>query len=124
MHLIIRFIVNAIVLYLIAKYVPGFNHQMGVWTAVLVAIVFGIVNALIGPVLKLLSWPITWLTHGLFGIVINYILFAITYWLVPAFRDTSTGNPWLANLYGAIIMMLVGTILQQIWKSPAEAVTA
>ncbi|HEY6449083.1 MAG TPA: phage holin family protein [Candidatus Cybelea sp.] len=113
MNWLLRFLINAIVLYLIAKYVPGFNHNVTIWTAVVAAIVFGLVNMLIGPILRLLSAPLTWLTHGLFSIVVNYILFAITVWIAPNFHTTGEISPWLANLYGAIIMMIVSTLMQQ-----------
>lgn len=119
MSLLLRFLVNALVLYLIAKYVPGFNHSVTVWTAIIAAIIFGLVNMLIGPILRLISFPITWLTHGLFSIVINYVLFVITVWLAPNFHNTGEISPWLANLYGAIIMMIVSTLMQQ--GSRAEA---
>jgi putative membrane protein len=120
MHLLIRFIINAIVLYLIAKYVPGFNHNAGIWTAVVAAIVFGLVNAIIGPVLRFLSTPLTWITHGAFSFVINYILFALTIYITPGLRNTGEINGWLANLYGAIIMTVVATIIQQISQSESE----
>jgi putative membrane protein len=110
---LLRFLVNAIVLYLIARYVPGFNHTITIWTAVIAAIVFGLVNAIIGPILRLISLPLTWITHGLFSIVINYILFALTVWIAPNFHTTGEINPWLANLYGAIIMMIVSTLMAQ-----------
>ena len=113
MNWLLRFLINAIVLYLIAKYVPGFNHNVTIWTAVIAAIVFGLVNMLIGPILRLISAPLTWLTHGLFSIVVNYILFAITVWIAPNFHTTGEISPWLANLYGAIIMMIVSTLMQQ-----------
>jgi len=119
-HLLLRFIINAIVLYLIAKFVPGFNHNAGVGTALIAALIFGIVNAIIGPILRLLSAPITWLTHGLFIFVIDYILFALTVWITPGLRNTGEISPWLANLYGTIIMVLVATALQQLWKSEDE----
>jgi putative membrane protein len=116
---LLRFLINAIVLYLIAKYVPGFNHNVTIWTAVIAAIIFGLVNMIIGPILRLLSFPLTWMTHGLFSIVINYILFALTVWIAPNFHTTGEINPWLANLYGAIIMMLVSTLMNL--GSEAEA---
>ncbi|MGC1380307.1 MAG: phage holin family protein [Candidatus Baltobacteraceae bacterium] len=121
MGLVLRFLVNAIVLYLIAKYVPGFNHDITVWTAIIAAVVFGLVNALIGPVLRLISFPITWLTHGLFSLVINYLLFIITVWLAPGFHNTGEISPWLANLYGAIIMMLVSTLMSMGSKAESRA---
>ena len=120
MHLLLRFIINAIVFYLIAKFVPGFNHNAGVGTAFLAALIFGLVNAIVGPILRLISFPITWLTHGLFTFVINYLLFALTVWISPGLRHTGEINPWLADLYGTIIMTLVSTILQQIWRSEDE----
>jgi putative membrane protein len=121
-HLLFRFIVNAIALYLIAKYVPGFNHGVTVWTAVIAAVIFGIVNALIGPVLRLITLPLTIVTFGLFSIVVNLILFAITVWATPNFHTTGEINPWLANLYGAIIMTIVSTIMHQASK-PEGSVT-
>ena len=121
MHLIIRFIVNAIVLYLIARFVPGFNNNVGVWTAIIAAIIFGLVNMFIGPVLRLLTAPLNWLTHGVFAFVVNYILFWLTVWIAPNFKNTGVGWPaWLANLVGALIMMLVATALQQMWMSRSE----
>ena len=120
MQLLIRFVINAVVLYLIAKYVPGFNHEIGVWTAVIAAVIFGIVNAIIGPILRLISFPITWLTHGLFSIVINYILFWLTVVIAPNFKTTGEVSPWLSYLYGAIIMMLVSTGLAYASKSDAD----
>jgi putative membrane protein len=112
-ELLFRFIVNAIVLYLIAKYVPGFNHSVTVGTALIAALVFGIVNAVLGPILRLLSLPLTIVTLGLFSIVINYILFALTVWVTPNFHTTGEISPWLSNLYGAIIMMIVSTLMHQ-----------
>jgi putative membrane protein len=111
MNLVLRFLVNALVLYCIAKYVPGFNHHITIWNAVIAAVVFGLVNVFIGTLLRLISLPLTWITHGLFSLVINYILFAITVHFIGFYDPTSGVNPWLADLYGAIIMMLVSTFL-------------
>jgi putative membrane protein len=109
---LLRFLINAIVLYLIAKYVPGFYHAVGVWSAIGAAVVFGLVNMVIGPILRLISLPLTWITHGLFSFVINYILFAITIHFANFSDPTSGVNPWLADLYGAIIMTIVSTLIQ------------
>lgn len=117
---IFRFIVNTIVLYLIAKYLPGFNHMLGYGTAVIVAVIFGLVNALIGPILRIIALPVTWLSHGLFGIVINYILFVITAHVSPNFQLATGSQAWIDDAYAALVMMLVGTIIQQMWKHPSE----
>jgi len=121
MHLLIRFLINAIALYLIAKYVPGFA-EMSVGTALIAAVIFGLVNAIIGPILRFVTFPITWLTHGLFSIVINYILFWLTVYLTPNFNANGVGGlpRWEVYLIGAVIMMIVSTIAQQLSKSDAE----
>ena len=121
MNLLLRFIVNAIVLYLIAKFVPGFYHDVNIGKALIAAIVFGLVNALIGPILRLISFPITWITHGLFSFVINYLLFVITVRFINFYDPSSGVNPWLADLYGAIIMVIVSTLIQQLSQSEAQA---
>ncbi len=121
MHLLIRFLVNAVALYLIAKYVPGFNHDVGIGTALLAAVIFGIVNAIIGPILRFVTFPITWLTHGLFSVVVNYVLFWLTVLVTPNFSATGSELPkWEAYLIGAVIMMIVSTIVAQASKSEAE----
>lgn len=116
MHLLVRFVINALALYLIARYIPGFNHDLTVWNAAIAAVIFGLVNALIGPILRLIAFPITVLTLGLFSIVVNYALFALAVYWAPGFRTTGEINPWLANFYGALIMMVVSTIAQALTR--------
>jgi putative membrane protein len=111
MHWLLRFLVTAAALWAIAVYVPGF-HINGWVSAIVAAIIFGIVNAIIGPILKLLTLPLTILTLGLFTIVVNWILFALTVWLSPGFKTTGTPWPgWESTLVGAIIMMIVSTFV-------------
>lgn len=127
MQFLIRFIINAIVLWLVVCLVPGFTNgaggagfgAFGVWTIIILAIIFGIVNALLGPVLRLVSAPITWLTHGIFSIVVNWIVFGLAVWISPGIK-----GGWLPTLIGAIILMIISTLLQQMWKTDAERGTA
>ncbi|MBC5815251.1 MAG: phage holin family protein [Candidatus Eremiobacteraeota bacterium] len=117
MHLLIRLIVNAIVFYLIATYVPGFSiHSFG--TALIAAVVFGIVNAIIRPILLLISLPITIITLGLFTIIINALMFWLTVVLVPGF----TVSGFVPVLEGAIIMMVVSLLLSHLFHSERRAV--
>jgi putative membrane protein len=120
MHLVIRFLVNAIALYLIARYVSGFNHHMGFGTALIAALVFGLVNALLGPILRLVSLPLTIVTFGLFSIVVNFMLFSLTTWIAPSFRDPAVSNTWLANFIGAVIMMVVSALVREAWIPEQE----
>ena len=124
MHLLIRFIVNAVVLWLVISLVPGFHNAagasgfgaFGVGTVVLLAIIFGIVNMLIGPILRFISAPITWLTHGLFQVVINWILLGLAVWITP---DLKGG--WLPTLIGAVVLMIVGTLVTMAWNPEGQA---
>jgi putative membrane protein len=99
MHWLLRFLITAAALWAIAMYVPGFH--MNTWVDALIA-------AIIGPILKLISLPITILTIGLFSIVINWALFALAVWLSPGFKATGVPWPaWESTLVGSIVMMLV-----------------
>ena len=107
MHPILRFLITAAALWCIGLYVPGF-HINGLVDALIAAIIFGLVNMIIGPIIKLISLPITILTIGLFSIVINWFLFALTVWLSPGFKTTGVPWPsWESTLVGALIMMAV-----------------
>ena len=120
MQFLIGFIVNAIVLWLVVVFVPGFHNDAGasgmgaysMWTIVLLAVIFGIVNALIGPILRLISAPLTWLTHGLFSVVINWILLGLAVWITPNLK-----GGWLPTLIGAVVLMLVGTLMTMMTTS-------
>jgi putative membrane protein len=78
MRFLLRLLVTAVALWVATQVVPGI-HQEGSLVALLgVALVFGVVNALIGTVLKLFTLPITILTLGLFALVINGFLLWLT----------------------------------------------
>jgi putative membrane protein len=107
MHWLLRFLITAAALWAIAMYVPGF-HISAWYYALIAAVIFGLVNAIIGPILKLISLPITILTIGLFSIVINWALFALAVWLSPGFKATGVPWPaWESTLVGSIVMMLI-----------------
>jgi putative membrane protein len=107
MHWLLRFLVTAVALWAIGKYVPGFEIN-GYVDALIAAIIFGLVNTFIGPILKLISLPLTIVTIGLFSIVVNWALFALTVKLSPGFHTTGTPWPaWESTLVGALIMMVV-----------------
>jgi len=112
MHLVLRFLINAIAFYLIATYVPGFH--IAVWTAALIAaLIFGIVNAIIRPILFLITLPLTVVTLGLFVIIINALMFWLTVIWTPGLTVTGFGPV----LIGAIIMMIVGFLTNHLLTS-------
>ncbi len=112
MHFVIRLLINALALWLIAKYVPGFS-MTGAWTPIIAALIFGIVNALVRPIVLLLTLPISILTLGLFVIVVNALMFWLVTWLTPNFKVSG----FVPALIGALIMMVVSLIVNHIFKA-------
>jgi putative membrane protein len=109
-RLIIRVVINAVALW-VAGYLlreQGLTVPQDAAGLLLVAIVFGLVNALIKPVVQLLSCPLTMLTLGLFTLVINALMLMLTGWLTGG--AVTTANFWVA-LLGAVIISVVSTIL-------------
>ena len=106
MGLLIRLVVNAVALIAVAYVVPGI-HVSGFGGALLAALVLGIVNAVLRPILLLVSLPLTLITLGLFTLVINALLF----WLVGALNvGLSVGGFWPA-FWGALVMSVVSWVL-------------
>lgn len=109
MRWIIRLLLNALGLLIVAKIVPGFQLS-GVLTAMVAAAVFGLVNATIGIFLKVVTFPLTVLTLGLFWWILNAILLLMVAAVVPGFHIRGFGPA----LLGAIVLALVNLILRWI----------
>lgn len=106
MHFLIRVLLNAVALLVAAWLVPGIQIS-GPAAAILAGLLLGIVNALVRPVLLLLTLPFTLLTLGLFIFVVNAICFALTAALVPGFRISG----FMAALLGSIVVSIVSWVL-------------
>lgn len=100
---LVRLAISAFGLWVAAKIVPGMAFD-GAGTLVLAALLQGLVNAVVRPVLVLLTLPLTILTLGLFLFVVNGITLAIVAWLLPGFALSGLG----AAILGAIVSGLAG----------------
>jgi putative membrane protein len=103
---LVRVLVNAAVIALAAAFVPGL-HLAGAGSALLAGLVLGLINALVRPVLVLLTLPLTLLTLGLFLLVLNGICLALTAWLVPGLDV----DGFLPAVLGALVISVVSWIL-------------
>jgi putative membrane protein len=112
MYLLLRWIVNALVIYGLAYFLPGIDIT-NYYMALLVVVVFALVNAIIGGLLKLLSLPITLLTLGLFALVINGLMFWLTAAFVPGFDIVGF---WPAFV-GALIYTVATALTNKLLKS-------
>jgi len=109
MRLILKLLVNAAALWVAGEIISGITLDGGFWQILLVALIFGLVNAVIKPILKVLSFPVIILTLGLFALVINAAMLGLT----AAVTDTlSVANFWSA-LLGSIVISIVGAVLNR-----------
>jgi putative membrane protein len=104
--LLIRLVVNAVALIVVAYVVPGI-HVNGIGSALVAAIVLGVVNAVLRPFLVVLSLPLELVTLGLFTLVINALLF----WLVGALHVGLTVDGFWPAFWGAIVMSIVSWLI-------------
>jgi putative membrane protein len=99
---VLRVVTVAIGLWLAAEILPGIDFDDG-WTLLAAALVLGIVNAFIRPVIVILTLPITILTLGFFLLVINAAMLGLVAWLLDGFQ---VAGFWSA-LFGSVIVSLV-----------------
>lgn len=109
MKLLVRWLLNAAALAITAWIVPGIEVS-GAIALIVAALVIGLVNALVKPVLVVLTLPLTILTLGLFLLVLNALLFWLAAAIAPGF---AVAGFWSA-LFGAVVMAVVGWALAKI----------
>jgi len=113
-RLLVRWGIYTIALYIAVQLLPGLRHT-GSGTALLgVALIFGLVNAVLKPVLVVLSCPLVALTFGLFLLVINGLLLLITAQVSDLFDlgFTVDGLGW--GILGSIVISLIGLVLNSL----------
>lgn len=111
MRFLMRLLINAAALWVAVKIVPGITYR-GEWVPFLgVALVFGLVNAFIRPIVKLLTLPILFLTLGLFALVVNGMMLMLTSWLSNQLAlNFQVRGCWTAIL-GALVVSIVSALL-------------
>ncbi|MBK9061643.1 MAG: phage holin family protein [Acidobacteria bacterium] len=118
MRLLLRILINAAALWVAASVVDGI-HAGGAGSILAVAVVFGVVNALVRPLLKLLSCPIIFLTLGLFTLVLNALMLMLTAWVGRQLGIDFTVDTFWAAFLGALIVSIISTVLS--WFIPDKA---
>lgn len=118
MKFIIRIIINAIALWLTALLIPAIQLSESLWGVLLVAVIFGIVNALLRPIIKLLSLPITIITLGLFTLVINTLMLLVTAAIAGNYLSITGGlfEKFLWAFLASIVISIISVILNSLIK--------
>lgn len=107
MRLLLHWILSAIAVWIVAHIVPGI-YVSGPKAALIAALVIGLINATLGLLLKILTFPLTILTLGLFWFVINALMLELAASLVNGFYVRN----FIAALIGAVMLSLVSSVLQ------------
>jgi putative membrane protein len=104
---LIRLFVNAFAIWLAAQLIEGIELTGNLWQALLVALIFGLVNALIKPILEFFSAPLIVFTLGIFTLILNALLLLLTSWLT----DALTISGFWAALLGAVVISVISWVL-------------
>jgi putative membrane protein len=107
MRFLLDWIISAFGLLVVARVIPGFQVD-GFGTALLAALVLGLVNATLGVVLLVLTFPLTLITFGLFHFVVMAFLIWIATGIVPGFHVSG----FFPAFFGAIVLALVSMVLR------------
>jgi putative membrane protein len=104
---LINWILSALAVWVVSQLVPGF-HVTGAAAALIAALVIGFVNATLGLLIKIITFPLTIITLGLFWLVVNALMIELASAIVPGFRIDS----FISAFIGAIILSLVNMIFR------------
>ena len=115
MGFLIRVLVTAASLWVAVALIDGFDFEGEWWQFLVLALILGIVNAVVKPLLKLLSLPLVILTLGLFLLVVNALTLQIVVWLSGALDLglTSTGFFW-ATFLASIVVSIAGWLINAV----------
>jgi len=109
-ELLAHLIINAVLLLIVARIVPGL-HVKGLGSAIIGAMVLGLVNFLVWPVMVLLTLPLTVLTMGLFLLVINGFMLCLVSMFVPGIRLRGFGSAIVASLLFSLLNFAVAAMI-------------
>ncbi len=111
MKILVHWFLSAVAVWLVSEIVPGFMVA-SLGSALIAAAVIGLVNATLGLVLKVLTFPFTIMTLGLIWLIINGLMLLVAAQLVPGFAITG----FLAAFLGAIVLSIVNAILRTLFE--------
>lgn len=114
---LIRWAINTLALYAAIIIVPGIHAESKSWFALLIlGLIFGLLNAILRPILKLLTCPLIFLTLGFFVLIVNTILFILTGLLGSQFHIGFTVHNFWAAFLGALVTSVVSFVLSLLLK--------
>ena len=119
-NLLIRWIINAVALGVAATFIRGIYVDGGWQVLALTALIFGLVNALIRPLVTLLTCPLIILTLGLFTLVVNAGMLLLASWLAGLMGIGFTVDGFWPAFWGGLIISIVSAVLSMVLKDERE----
>ena len=121
MPFLIRLLVNAAALWVATRVVTGVTYTGALLPFIGVALVFGIVNAIIRPILKFLTFPLFIVTFGLFAFVLNGLMLWLTSSLSAGLGLGFHVSGFRPAFWGALVVTVVSTVLGILIREPEDA---
>ena len=121
MRFLARLLVNAAALWVATRIVPGVTYTGGVVPLLGVALVFGIVNAVIGTMAKILTFPLILLTLGIFILVINGLMLMLTSAMSSALGLGFHVDGFWAAFWGGLVVSVIATALSLVVRDSRRA---
>jgi putative membrane protein len=115
LKLLLHWILSAIALLIVSRLVPGFV-VLGIGPALIAALVIGLLNATLGFLLKIITFPLTILSLGLFLLVINGLMILVASGLVPGFKVYGM----VPAFWGAVVLAILGVLFRYILKDSKD----
>ena len=113
---IFRWMINIVAIYVAILIVPGINLQSGLVSVLWLALIFGLINAFVRPLLKLLTCPLILLTLGLFTLLINTFLFWLTSQIGQAFGINLVIDGFWPAFLGGLVVSVVSVVMSLILR--------
>lgn len=110
LRLLLRWLLNALALLIVTRLVPGF-YIRGLATALIAALVIGLLNATLGLLLKILTFPLSVITLGLFFLVINAFILWLASGVVPGYHVSGFIAAFVASLFLSLLSILFDSLL-------------
>jgi putative membrane protein len=120
MPFLIRLLVNAAALWVATRLVPGVSFDGGALPFLGVALVFGVINAFIRPVMKVLTFPLIIVTLGIFALVVNGLMLWLTSSLSASLGLGFHVTGFWAAFFGGLVVSIVSTILSLLIREPSS----
>jgi putative membrane protein len=120
MPFLARLLVNAAALWVATRIVPGVAYDGGVLPILGVALVFGVVNATLRPVAKILAFPLILVTLGIFALVINGLMLWLTSSLSSALGLGFHVSGFWAAFWGGLVVSIVSLVLSMLVREPKD----